>query len=270
MRTLTRDELHALVWSEPMQRLARRFGISDVALAKRCRKVDIPLPGRGYWAGKSAGQRVRVRPLPKAPLGVPDDIEFNDRPPAEQVESRHEGPVWDQEQFEARPENRIVVPEIIAHFRRTVRATRAGLRPRGRGAARERVVQAAGDRALDVCVSPTQTDRAVGILETLLGAADARGFALIPATTAQPITALSVHGQTVPFRLVERERREENPPPTARSAHIFFRQPTYTFRDRYRYVPTGILELRVGDQSGYNPTIGVARWQAEATRRPTE
>ena len=62
----TRSELHALVWSEPMQRLAVRFGISGVAIAKRFRKLNIPVPGRGYWARKVAGQRdspIVVRPL---------------------------------------------------------------------------------------------------------------------------------------------------------------------------------------------------------------
>jgi hypothetical protein len=39
---LTRSELHNLVWSQPMQRLAKQFGVSDVALAKACRRAEIP------------------------------------------------------------------------------------------------------------------------------------------------------------------------------------------------------------------------------------
>ena len=34
--TLTRQSLYELVWSKPMTTLAKEFGISDVALAKRC------------------------------------------------------------------------------------------------------------------------------------------------------------------------------------------------------------------------------------------
>ena len=48
--TLNREDLYALVWSEPMVKVARRFGISDVGLAKACRRHKIPLPGRAYWA----------------------------------------------------------------------------------------------------------------------------------------------------------------------------------------------------------------------------
>jgi hypothetical protein len=42
-----RDELYNLVWSKPMRQVAGRYGISDVALAKICKKLNIPVPGRG-------------------------------------------------------------------------------------------------------------------------------------------------------------------------------------------------------------------------------
>jgi hypothetical protein len=45
--TLTRQKLYEMVCSEPMISLAKSFGISDVALAKRCRAVDVPIPYRG-------------------------------------------------------------------------------------------------------------------------------------------------------------------------------------------------------------------------------
>lgn len=45
--TLSREDLYELVWSKPMADLAKDFGISDVALAKRCRRLGVPVPGRG-------------------------------------------------------------------------------------------------------------------------------------------------------------------------------------------------------------------------------
>lgn len=63
---ITREELHQAVCSEPMRTVAKRFGVSDVALAKRCRRMAIPLPGRGYWAKKAVGKKVRPISLPKA------------------------------------------------------------------------------------------------------------------------------------------------------------------------------------------------------------
>ena len=59
-----RDSLYEEVWATPMAKLAKKYGISDVGLAKVCRKLAIPLPRRGYWAKKEAGQAVEKLPLP--------------------------------------------------------------------------------------------------------------------------------------------------------------------------------------------------------------
>ncbi len=39
-------ELFEKVWQTPMIKLAHNIGVSDVAVAKACRKAGIPLPGR--------------------------------------------------------------------------------------------------------------------------------------------------------------------------------------------------------------------------------
>lgn len=63
-RTLTREEMYELVWSKPMLEVAKDFGISDVALAKRCKRLSIPVPGRGHWARVEAGQKPSRPDLP--------------------------------------------------------------------------------------------------------------------------------------------------------------------------------------------------------------
>ncbi|MDE3016597.1 MAG: hypothetical protein KGI29_06745 [Pseudomonadota bacterium] len=55
---LHRDALYQEVWETPMRQLAKQYDISDVGLAKICRKMDIPTPPRGYWAKHANGQRV--------------------------------------------------------------------------------------------------------------------------------------------------------------------------------------------------------------------
>lgn len=60
-----RMELYNEVWSEPLVKLSRKYGISDVRLGKVCRKLKIPHPGRGYWAKKKAGSALQQMPLPE-------------------------------------------------------------------------------------------------------------------------------------------------------------------------------------------------------------
>lgn len=55
-RILSREELHDLVWSTPMQKLAESYGLSDRGLAKICERHLVPPPPRGYWAKVQAGQ----------------------------------------------------------------------------------------------------------------------------------------------------------------------------------------------------------------------
>lgn len=62
-RTMTREELHELVWSMPMQKLALQYGLSDKGLAKTCAKHLVPVPPRGYWARLEAGQQVKKTKL---------------------------------------------------------------------------------------------------------------------------------------------------------------------------------------------------------------
>ena len=52
------DMLRELVWEMPTTQVAARFGISDVAIAKWCKKYGIEKPPRGYWA------RVRSKDTP--------------------------------------------------------------------------------------------------------------------------------------------------------------------------------------------------------------
>jgi hypothetical protein len=41
---LTRDELYAQVWAEPMTRVSRQYGLSDRGLAKLCDRMGFPRP----------------------------------------------------------------------------------------------------------------------------------------------------------------------------------------------------------------------------------
>lgn len=54
-----RDELYQEVWATPMAKLASKYNVSDVALAKVCKKLNIPVPQRGYWAKLQHGKSPR-------------------------------------------------------------------------------------------------------------------------------------------------------------------------------------------------------------------
>jgi integrase len=77
-----RETLYDLVWTAPLMEIARRLGVSDVALGKLCRRVAIPLPGRGYWARIESGQQIGATQLPPAPAGLPELLRIRGKSPS--------------------------------------------------------------------------------------------------------------------------------------------------------------------------------------------
>lgn len=53
-----REELFNKVWERPISEVSKEYGVSNVSLRKRCIKLDVPVPERGYWAKLKAGKPV--------------------------------------------------------------------------------------------------------------------------------------------------------------------------------------------------------------------
>jgi hypothetical protein len=70
--TYDREELYREVWEKPLLKVAEEYGISAVALGKTCRKLSVPVPGRGHWAklahGKEGAKKPPLLKLDKIPV----------------------------------------------------------------------------------------------------------------------------------------------------------------------------------------------------------
>jgi hypothetical protein len=73
--SITREQLYAQVWAEPMTTVAGRHSVSSSFLARVCTRLNVPRPPRGYWARREVGQRVEQPPLPEPRLG--DELEWS-------------------------------------------------------------------------------------------------------------------------------------------------------------------------------------------------
>jgi hypothetical protein len=68
---ISREELHELVWSEPMTKVAERFEVSGSYMARICTLLNVPRPERGHWAKLAVGKAAPTVPLPEARPGDP-------------------------------------------------------------------------------------------------------------------------------------------------------------------------------------------------------
>lgn len=236
---MTRKELYEAVWNEPMQRLAGRLGLSDVALAKRCHGLNIPVPPRGFWARKAAGQKVRNTPLPQATASQAVAVSvFDPRPDTPPSAEPQEGPVWEQQQFEAQPENKIEVRERLSRHPLIQTAT---LVHRAKADTHEIDAAIAKHGLISISTTKTQFMRALRFMDAFIGACELRGFEVVGWRRNGPDSHVVVLGQKIEVRLREPDRRIElvrdpkAPPP-----------PPFSLEPRYRFEGTGLLEVSFG------------------------
>lgn len=78
-----REVLYKEVWQFPVTEVAKKYSVSDVAIHKVCKSLDVPTPPPGYWAKVRAGKKVDVPPLPKSDkqeikTGIRSDNRYNE------------------------------------------------------------------------------------------------------------------------------------------------------------------------------------------------
>jgi hypothetical protein len=76
-------------WEKPLLKLQVKYGVSAVAIGKVCRKLKVPLPGRGYWARKAFGKTVKQMPMPEfkdAPIVQRMKTNFAPKPTADSTD----------------------------------------------------------------------------------------------------------------------------------------------------------------------------------------
>ncbi|BAY88714.1 MULTISPECIES: hypothetical protein [unclassified Tolypothrix] len=50
-----------MIWETSVLEVSHKFGVSDVAVAKWCKKYGIPKPPRGYWAKKNQSKNSKFQ-----------------------------------------------------------------------------------------------------------------------------------------------------------------------------------------------------------------
>ena len=172
---LTRQNLFEMVWSQPMTKLAAQFKISDVALTKICRRHEIPVPGRGFWARVAAGY-----PLKRPELRLPSRPELEEirifgssyarvKPEIREAER-------DAKAIESAADRKIIVNQRLDDLHPVAQATLQRLRKAK--ANNHGVVASFGPDLFRVAVSPVQVDRSIRILNAMARAAAERGMSV--------------------------------------------------------------------------------------------
>jgi hypothetical protein len=236
---LTREELYQMVWSKPVTKWSKEFGLSDVGFAKICKKMKVPLPGRGYWAMVQKGLKLSrpiLKPIHDSKLSV---VEIRKRT-LDVVKSK----TIDEDDplviFEKLPENKIVVPERLHSPHPLVKTTEAFLKSRDV----DKYGRIMNHRlsCLNVHVSKALLPRTMRIMNTIIKELEKREMKIFMKERGYPNTILSIKGEELeicieePSEKVEHQKTKSELENAKRYASLYA-------HTTYDYKPSGKLRL---------------------------
>lgn len=241
--TLSRGALFERVWSTPVRVLAAEYGISNIGLAKICRKMDIPMPGLGYWARVAHGQKPKKTKLPKATASTRTEYVLQPLPKKAPTEAipRAPGTLPDVPIAEA------LRSRDLQEAIRSLLATLNTSKPE-----RDGQVRLPGHGGSFVRLSLPAKERALLILDGLAKALELRGHQMRfteRQSNYQPYKLIAVVNDIeVQMGIVEPLIRSEHRLSPEEQAR--FKRTGYSWGPAYDFTPSGRLIFSMGGYSG--------------------
>ncbi len=229
---VSRADLYERVWSTPMRKLAVEFGISDVGLAKICRKNGIPLPGLGYWRLVETGRETKRVPLPAIATGQSETITITPHEPKPyDLPKRVDLGVVPT--VEVRDDREITHPLAVRTkrlFEPASKDTNGHMDPWK-------------PKAPHIRVSADALPRALRILDALFVAMEQQGHSLKWDKAPDATLAIGVDGEEISFCLIEAFSQKPHAPTPKELADL--KKYHYSYGPKWDYLPTGELRITI-------------------------
>lgn len=251
-----RETLYREVWTDPVTVVAERYGLSDVGLAKLCKRLQIPLPRRGYWAKLKAGKKTAKAPLPtldpkiapRVTLSKPSDSEIQAKRVAKENACASRRKAGD-----------IEVPSELDSPHPLVRAAARSLKRRD-GWSNVKGLRSSPEEVLDIEVTRASLDRALLLADTLIKVLVKQDVATT-VDAGSKATFFDVQGTRVRFAITEYVSRSAHQvtPSEQRARERYWkrsllgdRTTDYPTIPQYDYHPTGLLTITLGQWPSRN------------------
>ncbi|MBF9018634.1 MULTISPECIES: hypothetical protein [unclassified Oceanispirochaeta] len=231
-----REKLYIEVWKSPMTEVCKKYGVSDVALAKTCKKLQIPRPPLGYWAKRAVGkapQRPKLYKMYNAPRISIRKI---------QEEEVHLVPeAFEEADLLIRSVNEVPCSKDLENLHPYIRNTRKIFKQQMKkqfGNDWNRT-SFAGKDGFDISIGLESLDRASLILQSLCSATLLQGFQIV--LDEKSGACFQIMNENIAIKISESSKKvlvpenEQNP-------------------DKYypggsEYIPTGMLRLEINTDS---------------------
>jgi len=248
-KTLHRNELYKQVWETPMSRLAKEYGISDKGLAKICKKLNVPVPPRGYWATIRSGIKLKRPPLPKLRKGAPESHYLNlglyNNRRSDELEGFSEEAVQLIASVLESPPIKISAQLDSPHP--LVLKTKNNLE--NKKSKDHPLIKPTRKGCINISVTPENLQRALCIADAVVKGFVEKGFKV----ARDPEHYSGIHalilGEKIFFSINEKVNRIDHVPTEKEKQE---QKRDYWYRwERYDYISTGKLNLLIDNSSGY-------------------
>lgn len=240
MEYWNREQLYTEVWETPLTKLAAKYNVSAVEIGKVCRKLQVPLPGRGHWAKKEFGKAPDPTPLPEA-----KNLPVVQRIPYKSYETSMIKEPVDPNNPEILQINAVEQKDFASFLeskQHKLISQAAKSLKRGRIDERNVLIPNQGDVILDLRVTKGSLERGLRLMNAMILALESEGFPVSVKSSQMITTSAEISGYHIPFALVERldvsNKREV-------AINLWSKKKVAD------YTPTGQLEFRCGYSSGW-------------------
>lgn len=172
--SITRKDLHKMVWKEPLLTLSRRYSISDNGLRKICLRLDIPLPPNGYWQKVRYGKFIPIKRLPSYTAEEAIELFLRGK-----NDGNGDSLISPQKQLKTEilnnPNLPLIVPERLAKLDILVQEARECINDDNRNHSWHNGIIRTRDGYLDIRVSRANVSRALRFFDTFIKLMRARG-----------------------------------------------------------------------------------------------
>lgn len=187
--SISREELYALVWAEPMTKVSARFEVSGSYMARICTILNVPRPPRGHWAKLAHGKKSPREPLPEARPG--DQLTWSQDGPIERQPRPKQAPrsVRSRSKRGAKP-----APDHVHHLIRGAKRLIEHSRRIDEGA----YLKPYKKLVVDVTSSKACLDKALGFANELFNALVSAGHRVVIAPADEEFRRAIIDEREVP------------------------------------------------------------------------
>lgn len=241
--TLDRNELYEKAWQTPIMKLAGQYGISDRGLAKICKKLNIPVPPRGYWATVKSGIKLKRPKLPKIRKGAPEThtvyTDFQAARSSNNLKGLGNKAIETITLIQESPPLKIDSPPADPHpLTLTTQKNLERQQPKDYP-----LISPNKQGQLNIRVAPVNLARALAIMDPLLKWFEENGFRIKKDSEKLSGIYALIFGEKIFFSIDEKTRRIDYiPTKTEKEEQKKYFWRTYS---RYDYLSTGTLNLRI-------------------------